>query len=143
MASGFLAGAVSLDPAIALVGAGVGPLIDFDHIALLIGLPVNARAGHSIFIVLLMVLVDRRFHFWSKGTRNFFLFISSEYSVHMAVAPPGFPLLSPLSAFVFYFPSWIPGILSIALLIAFFIDCRAGRRSRGLQKRSERATTTP
>jgi hypothetical protein len=129
--SGFLAGAVSLNPAIALVGAGVGPLIDFDHVSLLLGLPIDARSGHSIFIVLMMVLIDRRFHLWSRGTRNFLLFISSEYSVHLAVAPPGFPVLSPLTTLNFYFPSWVPGILSVALLVGFFFDCRAARRGRG------------
>lgn len=106
--SGFAAGAVSLDPAVALVGAALGPLIDLDHIGFFAGLPVEARAGHSFLMVALIVLVDWRLHFWERGTRNLFLFVALEYSVHLAVAPPGFPLLAPLSEAVVYFPRLIP-----------------------------------
>jgi hypothetical protein len=126
--SGFLAGAVSLDPAVALVGAGLGPLVDLDHLGFFAGLPVDARVGHSFLLVALVVLLDWRLHFWDKGTRNFFLFISLEYSVHLAVAPPGFPLLAPLSASIFDFPSIIPAALSAVLAVAFLADSLTRRR---------------
>jgi hypothetical protein len=120
--SGFAAGALSLDPVVALVGAGVAPLLDLDHIGFFAGLPVDARVGHSFLMVALIVLLDWRLHFWGKGTRNLFLFISLEFSVHLAVAPPGFPLLAPLSATIFYFPRVFPAALAAFLAVGFFFD---------------------
>ena len=120
--SGFAAGAVSLDPTVALVGAVLGPLIDIDHLGFLAGLPVDARVGHSTLLVALVVLLDWRLHFWSKGTRNLFLFVSLEYSVHLAVAPPGFPLLAPLSFTIIRFPGVFPAALATVLAVAFFYD---------------------
>jgi hypothetical protein len=120
--SGFAAGAVSLDPVVALVGAVVAPLIDLDHIGFFAGLPIDARVGHSFLMVATIVLLDWRLHFWNKGTRNLFLFISLEFSVHLAVAPPGFPLLAPLSATIFNFPRLYPAALAAVLGVAFFFD---------------------
>ena len=122
--SGLAAGALSLDPAVALVGAVVGPCIDLDHLGFLAGLPVEARVAHSILFVALLVLVDWRGHIWAKGTRNFSLFISLEYSLHLAVAPPGFPLLAPLVSTSFYFSRWIPAALAAGLGVGFFVDSR-------------------
>lgn len=128
--SGFAAGAVSLDPAVALVGAALGPLIDLDHIGFFAGLPVEARVGHSFLMVASVVLVDWRLHFWGRGTRNLFLFVALEYSVHLAVAPPGFPLLAPLSEAVVYFPRLIPAALAAVFALGFFFDsARSGMRS--------------
>lgn len=126
--TGFAAGALSLDPAVALVGAAVGPLIDLDHLGFYAGLPIDARVGHSFLMVASIVLLDWRLHFWGRGTRNLFLFISLEFSVHLAVAPPGFPLFAPLSAAVVYFPSVVPAALAAVLAVAFFLDStgRAG-----------------
>jgi hypothetical protein len=126
--TGFAAGAVSLDPAVALVGAGVGPLIDLDHLGFFAGLPIDARVGHSFLMLAFIVVLDWRLHFWSKGTRNLFLFISLEFSVHLAVAPPGFPLLGPLSATVFYFPREYPAALATLLAVGFLFDSMSTRR---------------
>ena len=120
--SGFAAGAVSLDPAVALAGAVVAPVVDLDHLGFYAGLPIDARVGHSFLMVALMVLLDWRLHFWNKGTRNFFLFVSLEFSVHLAVAPPGFPLFAPLSASVVFFPRAIPAALAAVLAVGFFFD---------------------
>jgi hypothetical protein len=120
--SGFAAGALSLDPAVALVGAVVAPLLDLDHLGFFAGLPIDARVGHSFLMVALIVLLDWRLHFWGSGTRNLFLFISLEFSVHLAVAPPGFPLLAPLSATTFYFPRVFPAALAVVLAMGFFFD---------------------
>ena len=125
--TGFAAGAVSLDPVVALAGAVVSPLIDLDHLGFYAGLPINARVGHSFLMVAVIVLLDWRLHFWSKGTRNLFLFISLEFCVHLAVAPPGFPLLAPLSATVVYFPRVYPAVLAAVLAVGFFFDSMAGR----------------
>jgi len=125
--SGFAAGAVSLDPVVALVGGVVGPLIDFDHIGFFTGLPVEARVGHSLFLVALVVLLDWRLHFWGRGTRNLFLFLALEYSVHFAVAPPGFPLFAPLSFADVHFPRVIPAALAVVVAVAFFFDSMRSR----------------
>lgn len=125
--TGIGAGAVSLDPVVALVGGAVGPLIDFDHIGFFAGLPVEARIGHSLVLVALMVVLDSRLHFWGKGTRNLFLFLSLEYSVHFAVAPPGFPLLAPLSFSTFYFSRLFPAAFAVVFAVAFLFDSMASR----------------
>ena len=125
--TGFAAGAVSLNPAVALVGAGAGPLIDLDHLGFFAGLPIEARLAHSVLFVAALILVEWRTRFWSRGTRNFVLFITLQYCVHFAVAPPGFPLLSPLSVEVFYFPRWIPAAIAVALAVAFFFDSMSSR----------------
>jgi hypothetical protein len=135
--SGFVAGAVSLNPAVALVGAAFAPLIDLDHIGFFAGLPVDARVGHSFLMVALLVLLDWRLHFWGRGTRNLFLFISLEFSVHLAVAPPGFPVLAPLSATVFYFPRILPAVLAIVLAVVFFFDSMS-RWTRASAQKSPR-----
>ena len=127
--TGFAAGAVSLDPAVALIGAGVGPLVDLDHLGFFAGLPVEARVAHSLLFVALLVVVEWRTRFWAKGTRNFFLFIALEYSVHFAVAPPGFPLLAPLSATIFYFPREVPAALAAFLGVWFLFDSRSSRKT--------------
>jgi hypothetical protein len=120
--SGAAAGAVSLDPVLALVGAGAGPLVDLDHLGFFAGLPIEARLAHSVPFVAALILVEWKTRFWSRGTRNFVLFITLQYCVHFAVAPPGFPLLSPLSIEVFYFPRWVPAALAVALAVAFFLE---------------------
>jgi hypothetical protein len=131
--TGFAAGALSLNPAVALVGAATGPLADLDHLGFFSGLPVEARVAHSVFFVALLVLVEWRTHFWAAGTRNFFLFITLQYSVHFAVAPPGFPLFAPLSTYVVYFPRIEPAAIAAVLAVLFLSDClkrrRAGPRS--------------
>ncbi|MDA4115233.1 MAG: hypothetical protein OK442_01605 [Thaumarchaeota archaeon] len=126
--SGFAAGAVSLDPAVALVGAGVGPSIDLDHLGFFSGLPVEARVGHSLLMVTLIVLLDSRMHFWRKGTRDLAIFVSLEYSLHLAVAPPGFPLLGPISSTVYYFPRAFPAALAALLAVWFLFDSRSSKR---------------
>jgi hypothetical protein len=126
--SGFAAGALSLDPVVALVGGAVAPLVDLDHVGFFAGLPVDARVGHSFLMVATIVLLDWRLHFWGRGTRNLFLFISLEFSVHLAVAPPGFPLLAPLSATIFYFPRAFPAALAAVLAVGFTLDCLRLRR---------------
>jgi hypothetical protein len=125
--TGFGAGAVSLDPGVALIGGVVGPLIDFDHLGFFAGLPVEARVGHSLFLVALIVLLDSRLHFWGKGTRNLFLFLALEYSVHFAVAPPGFPLLSPLTFANFYFSRVFPAAFAVVFAVAFLFDSMGSR----------------
>lgn len=135
--TGFAAGAVSLDIPLAIVGAVVGPMADLDHVGFFSGLPVEARVAHSLFFVALLVLVEWRTRFWARGTRNFILFITLQYSVHFAVAPPGFPLLAPLSAAVFYFPRAIPAGLALVLGVVFFLDCAALRRRRHLSSTLE------
>jgi hypothetical protein len=127
VATGFAAGAVSLDPAVALVGGVVGPLIDFDHIGFVGGLPVEARVGHSLVLVGLIVLLDSRLHIWGRGTRNLFFFLALEYSVHFAVAPPGFPLLSPLTFKVFYFSRAFPAAFAVLFAVAFLFDSMGSR----------------
>jgi hypothetical protein len=136
--SGFAAGAVSLDPVVALVGAVVAPLIDLDHLGFYVGLPIEARVGHSFLMVALIVLLDWRLHFWSKGTRNLFLFISLEFSVHLAVAPPGFPLLAPLSATIFFFPRAFPAALAVFLAVGFFFDSMSRWRRASSQRSARR-----
>jgi len=126
--TGTAAGAVSLDPAVALVGGAVGPLIDLDHVGFFAGLPVDARVGHSFLMVALIVLLDWRLHFWRRGTRNLFLFVSLEFSVHLTVAPPGFPLLGPLSATIYYFPRVIPAVLAAILAVGFLFDSTSLKR---------------
>ena len=126
--SGFAAGALSLDPAVAMVGAGVGPLVDLDHLGFFAGLPIEARVGHSVFYVALLLLVEWRTHFWSRGTGNFFLFITLEFSVHLAVAPPGFPLLAPFSTSILYFPRIEPAALAGVLAVGFLLDSMRRRR---------------
>jgi hypothetical protein len=125
--TGFAAGAVSLDPAVALVGGVVGPLVDFDHIGFFAGLPVEARVGHSLVLVALIVLLDSRLHLWGRGTRNLFLFLALEYSVHFAVAPPGFPLLSPLTFKVFHFSRAFPAAFAVLFAVAFLFDSMGSR----------------
>jgi hypothetical protein len=125
--TGFAAGAVSLDPAVALIGGAVGPLIDFDHLGFFAGLPVEARVGHSLFLVALVVLLDSRLHFWGRGMRNLFLFLALEYSVHFAVAPPGFPLLAPLSFVDFYFSRVFPAAFAVVFAVAFLFDSMGSR----------------
>jgi len=125
--TGFGAGALSLDPGVALVGGVVGPLIDFDHLGFFAGLPVEARVGHSLFLLALVVLLDSRLHFWGRGTRNLFLFLALEYSVHFAVAPPGFPLLSPLTFANFYFSRVLPAAFAVLLAAAFLFDSMGSR----------------
>jgi hypothetical protein len=125
--TGFAAGAVSLDPVVALVGGAVGPLIDLDHLGNFAGLPVEARVGHSLFLVALLVVLDSRLHFWGKGTRNLFLFLTLEYSVHFAVAPPGFPLFAPLSFSAVYFPRLYPAVLAVVIAVAFLFDSMGSR----------------
>jgi len=125
--TGFAAGAVSLDPAVALIGGAVGPLIDFDHLGFFAGLPVEARVGHSLFLVALIVVLDRRLHFWGRGTRNLFLFLALEYSVHFAVAPPGFPLFAPLSFAKIDFPTALPAALAVVFAVAFLFDSMSSR----------------
>jgi hypothetical protein len=137
--SGFAAGAVSLDPVVALVGAVVAPLVDLDHLGFYSGLPIDARVGHSFLMVALMVLLDWRLHFWNRGTRNFFLFVSLEFSVHMAVAPPGFPLFAPLSASVVFFPSAIPAALAVVLAVGFFFDSMRWRRRASTGRSAKQA----
>jgi hypothetical protein len=133
--SGAAAGAVSLDPILALVGAGAGPLVDLDHLGFFAGLPIEARLAHSLPFVAALVLVEWRTRFWSRGTRNFVLFITLQFSVHFAVAPPGFPLLSPLSTEVFYFPSVLPWVLAAVLAVAFFLDSTDVGSALWLRKR--------
>jgi hypothetical protein len=128
--TGFAAGALSLDPAIALVGAGTGPLVDLDHIGFFVGLPVEARVAHSIFFVAALLLVEWRTRFWAKGTRNFALFILLQYSVHFAVAPPGFPLLAPFSTTIYDFPRIIPAVLAVIVALAFVADSLMHRGER-------------
>jgi len=125
--TGFAVGAVSLDPAVALIGGVVGPLIDFDHIGFFAGLPVEARVGHSLVLVALIILVDSRAHFWGRGTRNLLLFLALEYSVHFAVAPPGFPLFTPLSFVIVDFPRVVPAALAVVFGVGFFFDTMGSR----------------
>jgi len=125
--TGFAAGAVSLDPAVALIGGAVGPLIDFDHLGFFARLPVEARVGHSLVLVGLIILLDARFHLWGRGTRNLFLFLALEYSVHFAVAPPGFPLLSPLTFANFYFSRVFPAAFAVVFAVAFLFDSMGSR----------------
>lgn len=120
--TGFAAGAVSLDPAVALIGGVVGPLIDFDHLGFFAGLPVEARVGHSLVLVALILLLDSRLHLWGRGTRNLFLFLALEYSVHFAVAPPGFPLFAPLSFVDMYFSRLVPAALAVVFAVGFLFD---------------------
>jgi len=137
--SGFAAGALSLDPVVALVGAAVAPLLDLDHLGFYAGLPVDARVGHSFLMVALIVLLDSRLHFWGKGTRNLFLFIALEFSVHLAVAPPGFPLFAPLSATIFHFPRIFPAALAAVLAVGFFFDSMSPWRRASPRKSVEPA----
>lgn len=118
---GFLIGAATLNVSKAVIGAGLGPLIDIDHVGALLGLPVNARSGHSVIVVVLLILFVWGFSLWRWGGPDFALFASMEFAAHFWVAPPGFPLLSPLSTTVYSFPSWVymPVALGLAAILLF------------------------
>lgn len=127
--TGFVAGALSLDPVTAVLGAATGPLIDLDHLGFYLGFPVEPRVAHSLAFIALLIFVEWRTGFWTRGTRNFALFVLLQYSVHFAVAPPGFPLLAPLSPVVVYFPRAYPFAFAVVLGVLFFLDCWRARRT--------------
>lgn len=122
--TGFLVGATSLNLSKALIGAGLGPLIDIDHVGALLGLPVNARAAHSFVVLAILILVVWGLSLWRWGAADFALFASLQFSAHFLVAPPGFPLFSPISATVYSFPNLVWAPLTLALVVIYFLKCR-------------------
>ena len=104
---GFLIGLSTLNLSKAITGACLAPLIDIDHVGALLGLPVDARSGHSLIVLALLVLVVWRLSLWKWGGGDFALFASMEFAAHFLVAPPGFPLLSPISTTVYSLPNWV------------------------------------
>ncbi len=117
---GFLVGAFSLNLRKALVGAAFGPFIDFDHIGILFGLPVDGRIGHSLFMLGALVVVVYALDLWPSGASDFALFGSAQFAMHFALAPPGFPLLAPFENFDFFFSSAIPGAITFVLLFLIY-----------------------
>jgi hypothetical protein len=126
--SGYIVGGVSLDLSKALIGAGLGPLIDIDHLGAIAGLPVAARAGHSFVVMAVLVGVVWGLSLWRWGGPDFALFASLEFFTHLMVAPPGFPLLSPIAPTTFYPPYYVWMLPTLALGAAYFLKCRRGRQ---------------
>lgn len=131
--TGFAAGALSLDPVVAILGAATGPLIDLDHLGFYFGFPVEPRVAHSLLFIALLIAVQWRTGFWKRGTKDFALFVLLQYSVHFAVAPPGFPLLAPLSTIVVYFPRTYPIAFAAVFAALFFFDRGWARRKSASQ----------
>jgi hypothetical protein len=129
---GFIMGAATLSLSKALIGAALGPLIDIDHVGSLLSLPVDPRAGHSLVVIALLILLVWGLSLWSWGGRDFALFASMQFAAHFWVAPPGFPLLSPFSVGVYSFPYWVymPVALGLAaVLLAKSLRGRGGREA--------------
>ncbi len=107
LVAGFLVGASTLNLSKAITGGCLGALIDIDHVGALLGLPVDARSGHSIIVLAILVVLVWKLSLWKWGGGDFALFASMEFAAHFLVAPPGFPLLSPISTTVYSFPNWV------------------------------------
>ena len=128
---GFLVGASTLNLSKAIIGGCLGALLDIDHVGALLGLPVEARSGHSIIVLALLVLLVWRLSLWKWGGGAFALFASMEFAAHFLVAPPGFPLLSPISTTVYFFPNWVylPFVIGlVAICLVKSMKTRASKK---------------
>jgi hypothetical protein len=123
--AGFVVGLLTLSFSKALIGAVMGPLIDIDHVSALVGFPSAARDGHSIVLLACLILLVSALGLWRWGRVDFALFSTAQFAAHFAVAPPGFPLLSPFATILFK-----PPALVFALVVALCLFAVWSRGSR-------------
>lgn len=130
--SGFIVGYLAGGLAKGFVGAAFGPLIDVDHLSVLGGSGAFVRGGHSLILLALLVLFVGWAGTWRWGAVDFAFFASAQMTTHFAVAPMGFPLLSPLVATEFVFSRWIPAAVTAAILLgAWAYRSRKGVKGPG------------
>lgn len=118
VAAGFVVGALAGGLAKGLVGAAFGPLIDIDHLSVFLGTDSYARAGHSLVLLAALIFVVGLIGAWHWGRTDFAFFAVSQFTAHFAVAPPGFPLLSPALLYPFMFPFWVWAVATAVTLLA-------------------------
>jgi len=120
--TGFFVGLLTMSFTKALIGAAMGPLIDIDHLSALLGFPSAARDGHSIILLACLILVVSALGVWKWGGVDFALFSTAQFSAHFAVAPPGFPLLSPFATIAFKPPAAVFVLVTALCLIAVWLN---------------------
>lgn len=138
--AGFLVGAATLSIERGLIGAAFQPLIDIDHLTAYVHLPVDPRVGHSLVLMVVLVVVAGALKAWPWGVADLGLFASSEFLIHFAVAPPGFPLLTPLTPTTFFFPSVYAAAPGLVIVAANFWLSRV--RNRGSARIESRPTNS-
>ena len=128
--AGLAVGLLTLSFAKGLIGAAMGVLIDIDHIAALVGFHSAARDGHSILLLSTLVLFVWGLRLWRWGSLDFALFSAAQFATHFAVAPPGFPLLSPFVSTWFELPVAVFPLVTTLCIVAGWLGApeRAGIR---------------
>lgn len=119
--TGFAVGALVGGLSKGLVGAAFGPLMDIDHLSLLMRTEYFGRAGHSLVLLAALILVVGWAGFWKWGAVDFAFFSSIQMTTHFAVAPPGFPLLSPFTMHSFVLPVWVYVAATALLLVGAWV----------------------
>src|SRR5438132_2122896 len=120
---GFLAGAFTFDPVLALVCTGESLLIDVDHLPSALNLPVLPRLAHSVFFVLFTgVIVSYALRREKRPDFRFLLVtiggVFSHLSYDVLAWSGQFPFLSPFYFGSYNFPylSWI--VLEVGACLA-------------------------
>jgi len=134
--TGFVVGLLTMSFTKGLIGAAMGPLIDIDHLSALFGFPSAARDGHSIILLACLVLVVSALGLWRWGGVDFALFSTAQFSAHFAVAPPGFPLLSPFATTSFKPTAAVFALVTALCLITAWL-------TRSKQEVTRAAMTAP
>ncbi len=122
--AGFVVGMAKPNLQRALIGTAFQPLMDVDHVTAYLNLPVDPRIGHSLFVLVALTLVVSSLRMWPWGRVDFGLFASAQFAIHFAIAPPGFPLLAPFAPTKFYFPSLIPTMAGVLVVLLNFMVSR-------------------
>ena len=110
LVAGFFVGVLAGGISKGAIGAALGMFIDVDHLSAFFGANYAVRYGHSLFLLGGLILLVWAFRVWPWGARDFALFSTAQFMAHFAVAPPGFPLLSPLLVTSFHLSSWVFGL---------------------------------
>lgn len=141
VASGFAVGFLLGGLTKGMIGAAFGPMIDADHLSAAFGTTYYVRDAHSLVVLACLILVVGLTGTWRWGVADFALFSGAEFAAHFAVAPPGFPLLSPVLVYTYVFPSWFPLIVTAALIAAnWAVRSRRGRPRQEEELQGERPT---
>ncbi len=69
--TGFVVGLLTRSFTKALIGAAMGPLIDVDHVFALLGFPSAARDGHSLILLVCLIMVVSALGLWRWGSCGF------------------------------------------------------------------------
>jgi hypothetical protein len=130
--AGFAVGTLAGGLTAGFIGAGMGPLIDVDHLAAAFGYTYAARDGHSLIVLGALILVVWGLGIWRWGALDFALFSTAQFMTHFAVAPPGFPLLAPVETMWLYLPVGYYVIVTALCLVGTWVvrNRDAGRTRR-------------